>query len=658
MFTRNTFKPNGYRYEGIPAQWNYQTDDALSDVTVAGYFADNKHGVKKGDFVFCETSGGSFVLTMVDSESAISADQAVLSLSVSSVANVAALRNLSPVYDGQQVKTLGHTLAGVGGGIFRADFSDMVSVDNNATVIKTVDDYRWVRIVEGAGMPEMCGAVGVGDESAQLQLAGEIFDKVIISKAYIGGGIALLNKVVNFEFIGEGKITCGYLVDGIFILENCDSTFTNPNLDGAGLARRGITQDGGKLDVVGGSNKIANFTSDDDFAAGVFGVSLSEFSVNKCSIYNIIGTPNGVYADASGAARGVYAQNCQGVSVSGCNIFDVGGEEGDSIHIASGSVGASVFGNIITGFTRRGIKVQADGAHVYSNKIKESSINVGAGDPQSGIEIVSGVGCKVFNNDINTPATPSGIQVSGDGCLIEGNTVVSGPYDAGQGGLLFRQRAIVCSSENSKITNNMVSSGFSAIEMRKGGTVSGNTSIDAENKAFVIGSYGAASKNISFSGNTVIATDALRFSQSPILIVNHTKGSFSGTVFESFDGLTNNVYTLSGSTNNRFSGTVSNQEYTELSGSIDGNFYEGSLTGVVEFDAPSMLDGEQVETTLSIVGAKIGDFVAVAAGYNYAGLEVLGYVSSADTITIVVKNRTGGIADKVSAYYRVRVTAY
>lgn len=58
---------------------------------------------------------------------------------------IADLRALEPLFDGQQIELLGHTTAGIGGGIFYADFSDTTSPDNNGTVIVTPGGRRWKR---------------------------------------------------------------------------------------------------------------------------------------------------------------------------------------------------------------------------------------------------------------------------------------------------------------------------------------------------------------------------------------------------------------------------------------------------------------------------------------------------------------------------------
>lgn len=89
---------------------------------------------------------------------------------VAQVATIADLRALEPAFDGQQVELLGHTVAGLGGGMFYADFSSSAADDNGVTVVTTGGE-RWVRKLEGFVSPEMFGAIGDGvtDDTQAVQ---------------------------------------------------------------------------------------------------------------------------------------------------------------------------------------------------------------------------------------------------------------------------------------------------------------------------------------------------------------------------------------------------------------------------------------------------------------------------------------------------------
>jgi hypothetical protein len=88
------------------------------------------------------------------------------------VDTIADLRSLEPLFDGQQIELLGHTVAGIGGGVFYADFSSS-EADDNGTVIVTSGGRRWKRKLNGFVTPEMFGAIGdgVADDTSAAEVA-------------------------------------------------------------------------------------------------------------------------------------------------------------------------------------------------------------------------------------------------------------------------------------------------------------------------------------------------------------------------------------------------------------------------------------------------------------------------------------------------------
>jgi hypothetical protein len=108
------------------------------------------------------------------------------SSSVIGVNNVAALRNLEPSSNFEQIDLLGHTNTGLGGGDFYYDISDTTSADNNGTIIVTVGGKRWKRFNFVRLTPYDFGGLGGGAN-----------DTVAIQAC-------LNNKGVHFPFISEG----------------------------------------------------------------------------------------------------------------------------------------------------------------------------------------------------------------------------------------------------------------------------------------------------------------------------------------------------------------------------------------------------------------------------------------------------------------------
>jgi hypothetical protein len=73
------------------------------------------------------------------------------------------------------------------------------------------------------------------------------------------------------------------------------------------------------------------------------------------------------------------------------------------------------------------------------------------------------------------------------------------------------------------------------------------------------------------------------------------------------------------------------------------------------WDPPSIAAGASASTTVTVTTAKLGDTVKVSPPYTINGLGVSGYVSAANTVTIVLNNNTGGAVDLVSGTWKVYV---
>lgn len=123
------------------------------------------------------------------------------------VASIADLRSLEPAFDGQQCELLGHTVAGIGGGTFYADFGSVAADDNGVTVV-TTGGKRWVRRLEGFITPQMFGVIGdgVADDTDVFQ---EIINAVSCTVAGHNEGGALAGMPL---IIPVGEYQCGSLV--------------------------------------------------------------------------------------------------------------------------------------------------------------------------------------------------------------------------------------------------------------------------------------------------------------------------------------------------------------------------------------------------------------------------------------------------------------
>jgi len=80
------------------------------------------------------------------------------------------------------------------------------------------------------------------------------------------------------------------------------------------------------------------------------------------------------------------------------------------------------------------------------------------------------------------------------------------------------------------------------------------------------------------------------------------------------------------------------------------------LTGSKTYDLASLVDGAGATTTVTVTGAALGDFVtAVSMGVDLQGIQVTGWVSAADTVSVRFQNETGGTLDLASTTLAVRV---
>lgn len=67
--------------------------------------------------------------------------------------------------------------------------------------------------------------------------------------------------------------------------------------------------------------------------------------------------------------------------------------------------------------------------------------------------------------------------------------------------------------------------------------------------------------------------------------------------------------------------------------------------GAVTYDPPSLADGDGVETTVTVPGARLGDFVVISFSNDLQGVMLQGSVSSDDTVLARFQNESGGTVD-------------
>lgn len=73
------------------------------------------------------------------------------------------------------------------------------------------------------------------------------------------------------------------------------------------------------------------------------------------------------------------------------------------------------------------------------------------------------------------------------------------------------------------------------------------------------------------------------------------------------------------------------------------------------YDPGSVSSGGQTGTTIAVPGAAFGDFVHVSLSISAAGMQVTGYISAADVVTLIYQNTSGGSIDLASHTVYVRL---
>lgn len=80
------------------------------------------------------------------------------------------------------------------------------------------------------------------------------------------------------------------------------------------------------------------------------------------------------------------------------------------------------------------------------------------------------------------------------------------------------------------------------------------------------------------------------------------------------------------------------------------------LIGSATYNPPNIAAGAQASTTVTVVGAALGDYAVASFGLDLQGVELAAYVSAADIVTVLFKNGSAGPIDLGSGTLRVRVT--
>lgn len=160
---------------------------------------------------------------------------------MATVKDVACLRNFEPLFPGQYIYLQGHTVDGIGGGIF-GHVSSSTATDNNGTVFVTSSGARWVRQNAGKiAKPEWFGAIGNGvndDTNAINGMMSSTFLSFLLDREYVAETVQLKS---GSTIQGSGKIiqketatVCVY-AEGLANIEISGLTFVGTGAPGEHL---------------------------------------------------------------------------------------------------------------------------------------------------------------------------------------------------------------------------------------------------------------------------------------------------------------------------------------------------------------------------------------------------------------------------------------
>lgn len=99
-------------------------------------------------------------------------------------------------------------------------------------------------------------------------------------------------------------------------------------------------------------------------------------------------------------------------------------------------------------------------------------------------------------------------------------------------------------------------------------------------------------------------------------------------------------------------GTLNGHQISLSSFAVGGP--SGSAT-TQAWDPDEVASGGSVSTTVSVPGAALGDFVLASYSLDLQGLSLSAYVSSSNTVTILIYNLSGASVDLGSGAIRVLV---
>lgn len=141
------------------------------------------------------------------------------------IEDVIALRAIVPAHNKEQYLLLGHTVKGLGGGVFYYDNTDTTSLDDNGLIIVN-GSYRFKRIEFESYTPEMFGAIPASTAIAQTRAINKAYAAALAT----GGGVIRYEQQYysidgNIDGTNDDSVI-GNIRGGIQIKSNTTTIFT------------------------------------------------------------------------------------------------------------------------------------------------------------------------------------------------------------------------------------------------------------------------------------------------------------------------------------------------------------------------------------------------------------------------------------------------
>lgn len=168
-----------------------------------------------------------------------------------------------------------------------------------------------------------------------------------------------------------------------------------------------------------------------------------------------------------------------------------------------------------------------------------------------------------------------------------------------------------------------------------------------------------STNNLSNNGGAITTTGGIR--------VRGTAPNVNGNTFNAFAGTGNGAICLRLETTNAVvGGNVEANSTTLMSTSgigsceLFGNYSASGttalpLTGSATYDPASLAAGATQQTTVTVTGAVVGDFVMVSFSQANTDIQWSGEVTANNTVTVTQGNRGAGAVDLASGTLKVRV---